>query len=68
MVTFTSSSTVRNFAQLVGEEPLKELSKETALVSIGPETTKTLRRYTDAEIIQAEEYTIAGLVEAILRT
>ncbi len=60
-VTFSSSSTVRNFAQLVGAEALRAVSPPPSLASIGPETTRTLREYTDAEIVEASEYTIPGL-------
>jgi uroporphyrinogen III methyltransferase / synthase len=61
-VTFTSSSTVRNFAQLVGEDCLRKAGEKVLFASIGPETTKTLREYTDARIGQAAEYTMSGLV------
>jgi uroporphyrinogen-III synthase len=45
----------------VGAEALRAVSPQTCLASIGPETTRTLREYTDAEIVEASEYTIPGL-------
>ncbi|HUT23985.1 MAG TPA: uroporphyrinogen-III C-methyltransferase [Sumerlaeia bacterium] len=66
-VTFTSSSTVRNFVRVVGEEAVRDLSDEVCLVSIGPETSRTLRQYTKGEIAEAAEYTIPGLVDLLVR-
>lgn len=58
-VTFTSSSTVRNFFALQ--------AKTTAVpASIGPVTTKALREYNHGPVIEAQEYTIDGLVNAIV--
>jgi uroporphyrinogen-III synthase len=68
-ITFTSSSTVKNFVQLVGEEgahsPLLEGVK---LCSIGPVTTATLKDHKLRVDIEAKEYTIPGLVEAIVKS
>jgi uroporphyrinogen-III synthase len=65
-ITFTSSSTARNFVGLLpkGESP-KTLLKDIALASIGPVTSVTLRDvglWVDAE---AREYTMEGLVTAL---
>lgn len=65
-VTFTSSSTARNFVALLpqGESP-KEWLKEVALISIGPVTSETLREvglWVDAE---AAEYTMEGVAAAL---
>jgi uroporphyrinogen III methyltransferase/synthase len=65
-VTFSSSSTVRNFAELVGADVLRNVSPEVCLASIGPETTRTLREWTDAGIAEAAEYTIPGLVALLI--
>lgn len=64
-ITFASSSTVRNFVQLVGEETFKETNASVLLASIGPETSKTLRQYTNASFEEAEQYTIPGLVDLL---
>ncbi|RUM88013.1 MAG: uroporphyrinogen-III C-methyltransferase [Thermodesulfatator sp.] len=62
LVTFTSSSTARNFFRLLGD---RELPEEVLLASIGPVTSATLRELGHPPHIEAREYTIPGLVEAI---
>jgi uroporphyrinogen III methyltransferase / synthase len=62
-LTFTSSSTVRNFAELAGDLPWQKIPA----ACIGPVTAETLREYGVEATIQAEEFTIEGLVEAIIR-
>ena len=42
ILTFTSSSTVHNFAGLVGKERFQELAAQATVASIGPITTATL--------------------------
>jgi uroporphyrinogen-III synthase len=71
VVTFTSSSTVRNFVELLGgrERPPqinKDLLKGVRLASIGPVTSATLRQFGLPVHVEAEEYTIAGVTRAIL--
>src|SRR4051794_22662810 len=67
-ITFTSSSTVKNFVELVGQENLKSgLLDGVKLASIGPVTSATLRDIGLRVDIEAKEYTIPGLVEAILK-
>ena len=63
-VTFTSSSTVRNLAEAVGPQALHHIRT----ASIGPVTTETLAHYGIPLTIQATEYTVQGLVNAILST
>ena len=65
VVTFTSSSTVKNFVTLVGKrtQPLNGI----LMSSIGPVTSATLRENGLAVDIAAEEFTIPGLVNAIVR-
>jgi uroporphyrinogen III methyltransferase/synthase len=60
LVTFTASSTVRSFAELVGTE-----TGRAALASIGPITSGTLRELGMRVDVEAAEYTIPGLVTAI---
>lgn len=71
VVTFTSSSTVRNFVALLGgrERPLHltKLLDGVRLTSIGPITSATLRELGLPVHIEAEEYTIAGLTRAIVK-
>jgi uroporphyrinogen-III synthase len=63
IVTFTSSSTVRNFATLLGQNAnLAGI----CLASIGPVTSSTLRELGLRAHINAKQFTIPGLVEAIV--
>lgn len=64
IVTFTSSSTVKNLLEIIGDA---ELLKKVKLAAIGPVTANTLKENGLEPTIVAEEYTIAGLVEAIKR-
>ncbi len=68
MVTFTSSSTVRNFLQIIGEKDVAALNKYVQFVSIGPITTQTAEEMGLRVAIKAKEYTIPGLVDAILES
>jgi uroporphyrinogen-III synthase len=63
VVTFTSSSTVRNFVALLGARARLE---GIWLASIGPVTSSTLRELGLRVDIQAEEFTIPSLAEAVL--
>ncbi|RJX24726.1 MAG: uroporphyrinogen-III C-methyltransferase [Dethiobacter sp.] len=64
MVTFTSSSTVRNFIQLLGSD-FKELLCGVVLASIGPVTSGTAREMGLEISVEAGEYTIDGLIKAV---
>jgi uroporphyrinogen III methyltransferase/synthase len=67
-VTFTSSSTVNNFLELLGEQGMDKSVLDSILVySIGPVTTETLKQAGITPKAQATEYTINGLVDAIVR-
>jgi uroporphyrinogen-III synthase len=63
VITFTSSSTVRNFVALLG--PPDANLDGIRLASIGPVTSSTLRELGLCVDIEAKEFTIPGLVEAI---
>jgi uroporphyrinogen-III synthase len=65
VITFTSSSTVRNFLALLGGRDRRQL-KGVKLASIGPVTSSTLRDLGLPVDIEARRYTIPGLVEAIV--
>jgi uroporphyrinogen-III synthase len=75
VITFTSSSTVRNFVALLEESrdrlhtsaSLKRHLKGVRLASIGPVTSSTLRELGLPVDIEAGEYTIPGLIQAISR-
>jgi uroporphyrinogen III methyltransferase/synthase len=64
-ITFTSSSTVKNFVKLLGSDYLKQL-QNVKLASIGPVTTKTAKERWLEIAVEAEQHTIPGLVAAIL--
>ena len=71
-ITFTSSSTVRNFVGLLGLRAARAALKKTAdggahSASIGPVTSATLREFGLPVDIEAAEYTVPGLVKAIVR-
>jgi uroporphyrinogen-III synthase len=66
VVTFTSSSTVRNFVGLVGSRGDISLDG-VRMASIGPVTSSTLRELGLRADIAAKEFTIPGLVRALLR-
>jgi uroporphyrinogen III methyltransferase/synthase len=61
VVSFTSSSTVRNFVALYG----KGAFEGARVASIGPSTTEALRRLGIEVHIEAERHDALGLVEAI---
>ncbi len=65
MVTFTSSSTVKNFVKALGERGTALLNGAAA-ISIGPITSKTAEELGVNVAKQADEYTIPGLVRAIV--
>ncbi len=66
-IMFTSSSTVRNFVTLLGKMSTKTL-QGAKLASIGPVTSSTLRELGLRVNVEAKEYTIPGLIEALVRT
>jgi uroporphyrinogen III methyltransferase/synthase len=62
-ITFTSSSTVKNLLAVAGHEKIAGVR----IASIGPVTTETASRHGLNVTVQAEPYTMDGLVAAILR-
>jgi len=71
VVMFTSSSTVRNFVELLGPRQTSKTRSlalaEIRMASIGPVTSSTLREQGLAVDIAAKEFTIPGLIAAIER-
>jgi len=65
VVTFTSSSTVKNFVELAGKESFPTLFKKTLFASIGPITSKTAEELQVPVAAQAESFTIPGLIESV---
>lgn len=66
IVTFTSSSTVRNFRALIPDDEFDTLMNGVTIAGIGPITTETAEKLGFTIDITAEEYTIPGLCQAIL--
>jgi len=66
VVTFTSSSTVRNFCALFGRAELPRLLEGVAVASIGPITRATAAGLGLETRIMPEEYTIPALARAIV--
>jgi uroporphyrinogen-III synthase len=68
LITFTSSSTVNSYVALLGIRSGRSRLVEGVLnASIGPVTSETLRQHVLSVDVQAAEYTIPGLIEAIVR-
>jgi uroporphyrinogen-III synthase len=67
VVTFTSSSTVKTFVELLGSRKGAARTRlaEIKMASIGPVTSATLRELGLPVDIAAQEFTIPGLVAAI---
>ena len=63
VVTFTSSSTVRNFVALLGKQ--RPRHHDLLFASIGPVTSATLREMDLPVDVEAKEYNIPGLIETI---
>ncbi len=62
-ITFTSSSTVKNFFAVIKPETL---ATKVRLASIGPSTSATMKEFGFTQAVQAKEHTIDGLIEAII--
>jgi len=66
-ITFTSSSTVKNFlSTILGTEIPSKLPK-IKFASIGPVTSETLREFGMPVHVEGDEYTMDGLAQAIVR-
>jgi uroporphyrinogen III methyltransferase / synthase len=65
-VTFTASSTVENFVGAFGAEEAARLVAGTRVACIGPITADTARKRGLRVDAEADEYTIPGLVEAVM--
>ena len=65
-LTFTSSSTVKNFFSLVEDANVLPFLQRTTIASIGPITAETAAKYGLKASIMPSEYTIDGLVAGIV--
>ncbi len=66
VLTFTSSSTVKNFVKLLNKTDYQEMLAGLTIACIGPVTAATARELGLQVDVEAKEYTIAGLVQAIV--
>jgi len=67
VVTFTSASAVRSFVRVLGAEPAVDLLRGVVVASIGPLTAEAASLCNVATTIMPAEYTVAGLVTAIVQ-
>ena len=65
-VTFTSASTVRNFAQILGPEQAADLLSTTVVASIGPVTAEAAQQLGIETTVMPKRYTIPDLVNALV--
>jgi uroporphyrinogen-III synthase len=64
IITFTSSSTVRNFFALLGDEAAT-IANKARIACIGPITAQTAREMGLSVGVVAQEYTMRGLIHAL---
>ena len=68
VVTFTSSSTVRNFVELFGgRDAVRPLVARVVIACIGPITARTAEEYGLTVSVMPDENTVPALAEAIVR-
>ena len=68
VVTFTSSSTVRNFVDLLGgRDKVRSLLAGTVVACIGPITARTAEEYGVTVTVMPAENTVPALADAIVR-
>ena len=64
-ITFTSSSTVKNFFALAGRARARKMLDGVAIATIGPVTSRTARALGLRVAVEAASYTIPGLARAL---
>ncbi|MFM7575837.1 MAG: uroporphyrinogen-III synthase, partial [Microcystaceae cyanobacterium] len=71
VITFASSKTVQNFWQLIqpltSEKSLTKLLAPVCIASIGPQTSKTCQALLGKVTVEAQEYTLEGLTQALIQ-
>lgn len=65
-ITFTSSSTVHNFINIVGLDNALRINKKTKIACIGPITAQTAKEAGLSIDVVAKDYTVDGLIAAII--
>jgi uroporphyrinogen III methyltransferase/synthase len=66
IITFTSSSTVQNFAEMFPEDDLPSLVAKASIACIGPITAQTAREHGLEVKIMPGEYTIEALAAKVV--
>ena len=66
VVTFTSGSSVRNFARALGGRQAADLLRHVDVACIGPVTAEAASRLNIATTILSPESTVPALLEAIV--
>ncbi|MGL5132433.1 MAG: uroporphyrinogen-III synthase, partial [Planktothrix sp.] len=70
IITFASSKTVKNFCQLIQALPEQSLTPDyldrICIASIGPQTSKSCQSLLGRVDVEAREYTLEGLTQAII--
>jgi uroporphyrinogen III methyltransferase / synthase len=67
LVTFTSSSCVEGFFKAFSKKQIFSPRNNFKIASIGPVTSQTCRKYGLKPAIEAKEFTLAGLNQAIVK-
>ena len=65
LITFASSSTVRNFCRILGEDRLETVKKSASIASIGPITSQTALDYGLSVAVEPAQHDIPHFVDAI---
>jgi uroporphyrinogen III methyltransferase/synthase len=65
-ITFTSSSTVSNFVEMLGPEEVRELTSGIPVASIGPITAEKAKALGIETAVMPADYTIPALVQALV--
>ncbi len=69
LVTFSSSKTVKHFCELLQKaigDDWKDALEKVSFASLGPQTSKTCRALLGRVEIEAKEFTLDGLIKAIV--
>ena len=65
-VTFTSASTVKNFAKIFGADQAADLLNAIVVASIGPVTAEAAEQLGIHTTVMPKKYTIPDLVDALV--
>ncbi|MCP4633922.1 MAG: uroporphyrinogen-III C-methyltransferase [candidate division Zixibacteria bacterium] len=66
LITFTSSSTVRNFVAILGDDAARKIAENATVLSIGPMTSQRLKELNLPVEREASIHSIPGMLEEII--